>query len=102
MAVNIGNIKKLLRITDTSEDTILNLLIRNTKQQIKNLLEDVDILPIELEYVIEEIVVTRYNRMMVEGLQSPNGISISNPADVEPYMSAIMAYKGNNIGIRFK
>ncbi len=67
----LENIKSLLGIdaTDTTRDTLLMLLISLATARLKNRLGGIDP-PQSLEYIIVDVVVSRFNRIGSEGLAS--------------------------------
>lgn len=68
------NVKIVLDVQDGAQDAVLDILIRNVSSHLMGLLRKVNksikALPEELEYIIEEIVIRRYNRIGSEGMKS--------------------------------
>ena len=68
------NVKVVLDIQDDTQDAVLDILIRNVESHLKGLLRKVNksitAIPPELEYIVEEIVIRRYNRIGSEGMKS--------------------------------
>lgn len=69
----LDNIKILLDldITDTSQDDLLLLLIEYASSTV-TLYVKTDELPLELEFIVDELVVRRYNKIASEGHQNEN------------------------------
>lgn len=65
----LNDLKLLLDITETDLDSKLNLILDITKKRLKALLGGVEP-PAELEYIIIEVAVIRFNRINSEGLSS--------------------------------
>lgn len=63
----LENIKLLLGITDTDRDELLNLIINLTTNRLLNLLGGVEDVPEELEYIVVQVSVKRFNRIGSEG-----------------------------------
>lgn len=64
----IDRIKRLLEIKDDLQDALLNELIELTKSHLIGLLGIYDVT--DIEYIIVEVVVKRYNRLGAEGMAS--------------------------------
>lgn len=65
----LENIKLLLGISDNSKDGLITYLINITQQKVLNYCGMPE-LPAELENVVVELVIQRYNQIGSEGLQS--------------------------------
>lgn len=72
----LEKIKILLGITDNTKDTLLNLLIEDATQYVKDYTHQ-EILPTGLDSAIRDIVVLNYNRRGTEGLQSESFSGVS-------------------------
>jgi hypothetical protein len=84
----------MLNITDTTQDDILNLLITNATNYVTLYLDVID-LPSNLSFVIEEMVVVRYNKLQTEGLQTSfnEGKSFTySLLDLNPYKDILDKY----------
>ena len=97
MAV-LDDVKLLLDIpeSDADLDNKLNLIIKNAERQVLSYLPSgLDNVPNELEYIVCELSVTRFNRLGNEG--------ITYGDDIAPYLSAIQAWnnmqKNNTRGV---
>lgn len=70
----LERIKTLLDIKDSLQDPVLNIIIENVTSHLTGKLrrvnKTIDTVPDELNYVIEEIAVRRYNRIGTEGMKS--------------------------------
>lgn len=92
-----SNIKTLLNISDTAQDELIDLIISRTQDRLRVLLciaSDKDI-PDQLEYIVEDVSVRRFNRIGSEGLASHSveGETMSWPEnDFAPYQDDIQAY----------
>lgn len=67
----LDNLKLLLGIdlTDTDRDDLLKLIISNTTARLKILLGGIDP-PEDLDHIIIDVAISRYNRIGSEGLSS--------------------------------
>ena len=94
----LENIKLLLNIQDNSKDNLLNYLISNIKQKILSYTNQIEILP-QMEYIVEELVVLRYNKLGSEGLQSESFSGISQtfnqdiPQDIKSQLNQFRRLK---------
>lgn len=96
MAV-LGNVKVLLNINDNLEDDKLNIIINNTTARLKSFLDPITYpkVPTELDYIIEEVTVKRYNRIGAEGMsqESVDGRSSTYQLnDFDEYLSVLSNY----------
>jgi hypothetical protein len=92
--MNLTNIKTLLRITGTSEDDILNVLLDNATASVLLYL-GVDELPPSIEFIVTEMVVVRYNKLMVEAITTTNNVGVAytyGKEDLFPYMDMLDMY----------
>jgi hypothetical protein len=67
----LNDLKLMLGIEadDTGADNRLNLILKNTRQQLKAKLEGIDP-PETLDYIVLEVSIKRFNRLGSEGLAS--------------------------------
>lgn len=65
----LNNLKIMLGITDNDLDTKLNLIIESVTNRLKNLIGGIDP-PNELNHIILEVSIIRFNRIGSEGLSS--------------------------------
>ncbi len=67
-------IKTLLDIKDDLQDSVLDIIVENVTSHLLGKLKRVDKsikeVPKELDYIIEEIAIRRYNRIGTEGMKS--------------------------------
>lgn len=105
----LENLKMLLGLeNDDSKDDLLSLIINSVTARLKLLLGGVEP-PEELEHIIVDVAVARFNRIGSEGLSSHSveGESLSfTENDFAPFMSEIQAFldgqKDNSRGkVRF-
>lgn len=64
----IDDVKTLLEIEDTRQDGVLSLIISNVSSHLKALLGQE--IPPELEFIVTEITIRRFNRIGTEGMKS--------------------------------
>lgn len=93
----INQILSLLDIQNPTQEmtTKLNYIIENTKQRLMLRLGTDDV-PTELEYIVVEVSIVRFNRLGSERLTSHNvegeTMSWSNEDDFKPYLSEIQGW----------
>ena len=97
--MSLQDVRMLLGIEDNSRDDLLNLIIRNAETQLLSRLvvndEPLLVVPAELDYIVTELAVARYNRIGAEGAKSESveGRSMTyNDNDFYPFESAISDY----------
>ncbi|MDL4842833.1 phage head-tail connector protein [Aquibacillus rhizosphaerae] len=104
------NVKVILGIKDTLQDDVINLIINNIESRLKIWLKkhaELDAIPTELQFIVEEMTINRYNRIGSEGMKSESveGHSVSfNEDDFKPYLSILETYtpKDDRVGkVRF-
>lgn len=91
----LEQIKKLLGVSDNSQDALLQTIISLTESRLKNLLGGTDTIPSSLSYITTEVAVRRFNRIGSEGLSSHTveGETMAWPDDdFAPYDNDIQAY----------
>lgn len=98
------DIKALLNISwiDESQDNLLDTLISLKSRKLNGAL-GCETTPVELEYIVIELVVNHYNRLGSEGvsIRSVEGISThyaDSANELEPYNAAIARYLNKSIG----
>lgn len=95
----LERIKTLLGITDTLQDELLSILISNVSNHLIVMLgKDI---PADLEFIVEEITVRRFNRLGTEGMktESVEGHSVTFyelTDEFVPYQSIIDANKDDS------
>ena len=91
----LNRIKILLGIPDNDE--LINEIIELTKDKILNYINETE-LPNELEFVLVELAIQRYNRIGSEGIasESVDGKSVSYDDDFETYKPHLFFYMLNN------
>ncbi|MCD2255772.1 phage head-tail connector protein [Lactobacillus sp. CC-MHH1034] len=98
---NLDDVKTLLDITNTDRDKLLSLILKNTESslKIKINLESNKVIPDELNYIVTEVAVARFNRIENEGMkqysQSSQGITFYD-SDFDPYLADIELWRKNN------
>ncbi len=72
----LEEIKLSLELGSSDKDKLLESFILRSTTQVLNYIKK-DTLPIELEYIVIELVIARYNRIGSEGLNSENSDGVS-------------------------
>ena len=99
--MDLMNIKILLNLQDDdSKDNILTILCTNAMQTLCVYL-GITSLPRELNFVAEQLVITRYNRLGSEGIQTEKIDVLSttyvyNNDELTPFYAILEKYKENN------
>ncbi|MBP3930553.1 MAG: phage head-tail connector protein [Peptostreptococcaceae bacterium] len=98
----LNRIKTLLQINDNDE--LIYEIVEITKEKILNYINEKE-LPIELEFVLVEMAVSRFNKIGSEGFSSESidGKSISYEDDFEMYKQYLDDYlfkTGQNKGFK--
>jgi len=97
----LDRIKLILGIEDNEQDALLEVLISHVEGHLLSLLDDE--IPYELNFIVEEIVIRRFNRIGTEGMRSESveGHTVTFydlKDDLEPYMSIINKYRDDDHG----
>ncbi|MED4083874.1 phage head-tail connector protein [Halalkalibacterium halodurans] len=95
----LENIKVVLGIQDELQDDVLNILISNISNHLKALLGKE--IPNELNFIVEEITIRRFNRLGTEGMKSESveghRIDFYDLKDeFTPYQDVIDAHKDDD------
>lgn len=92
------NVKTVLGITDTLQDAVIDILIRNVEARLtvwfKQHTAETKI-PTELRFIVEEMVIDRFNRLGSEGMKSEavEGHSVTfKEDDFAPYAEILRSY----------
>ena len=93
----LDDILLLLGLSDPDEDMEdkIQTIIDITEQRLKTLLGGVTTIPTELEYIVTEVSIVRFNRIGSEGVTAHNvqGESMTwSERDFAPYRDEIQAY----------
>lgn len=94
----IESVKTVLGIKDSLQSDVLTVLISNVESRLKVWLKqhaELDSIPTELNFIVEELTVQRYNRMGAEGAKSESveGRSMTfQEDDFKPYLSILETY----------
>ena len=72
----IQEVKISLGLSSSDKDELLYSLITRSTMQVLNYIKE-EALPKELEYIVEELSIDRYNRIGSEGLNSENSDGVS-------------------------
>lgn len=99
----MDDVKKLLGIPDDSMDDQLRIIVDSVENRLKVLLGGVSVIPDDLNYIVTEVSVIRYNRIGSEGMTSHSveGESISySDNDFSGFMPEIEAYLDEQSGTR--
>ena len=93
----LNRIKVLLGINDYDNAELINEIIELTKSKILNYIDKTE-LPKELEFVLVELSIQRYNKIGSEGIssESVDGKSVSYEADFEGYKHYLDDYISKN------
>ena len=93
----LNRIKVLLGINDYNNAELINEIIELTKSKILNYIDKTE-LPEELEFVLVELSIQRYNRIGSEGIssESVDGKSVAYEADFEGYKHYLDDYISKN------
>lgn len=91
----LEEVKRSLGIEDSEWDTRIQDFIKRLSQQLKVRLGFTDAVPEQLEYIVVEATIMRFNRIGDEGMQSysQEGESISYGAILDEYTEDINAWK---------
>jgi hypothetical protein len=87
----LNRIKTLLQINDNDE--LIYEIVEITKEKILNYINEKE-LPVELEFVLVEMAISRFNKIGSEGFasESTDGKSISYEDDFENYKTYLDDY----------
>lgn len=99
--VSLSDLKTMLQLTTDKQDSLLNLIIKNTEQALsfKLSLSEDESIPEDLAFIALEVCVRRYNRISNEGMASysQEGQSITfNSSDFDDFMDDINAWREQN------
>lgn len=99
--VSLDDLKTMLQLTTDKQDSLLNLIIKNTEQALsfKLSLSEDESIPEDLAFIALEVCVRRYNRISNEGMASysQEGQSITfNSSDFDDFMDDINAWREQN------
>lgn len=101
--IDLQDLKTMLQLNTTDQDGLLNLIIKNTTKALrfKLGLKVGKEFPQELDYIVLEVCVRRYNRLKNEGMASysQEGESITFKSDdFDDFQDDISAWKeANNV-----
>lgn len=91
----LDKLKLYLNISDSDRDDLLNQIISDSSDRLKNLLGGVEAVPDALEYIVLGVSTARFNQIGSEGTSTHtvDGESMTWSEDLfEPYMDDINAY----------
>lgn len=95
------NVKTVLGIQDTLQDAVLDVLIKNVRSlllgKLRKVNKSIKKIPEELEYIIEDVTVRRFNRVGSEGYKSESVEGhrmdfYDLDKELDPYMDIIEDY----------
>lgn len=70
----VSKIKTLLNVDDSIQDEALNIIVTNVGKhlliRLKRVNKVIEVIPEELDFVVEEIAIRRYNNLGSEGFKS--------------------------------
>lgn len=90
------NVKILIGEVDDDRDKLIDVIIDLTSQRLINLLDGVEDIPRQLEYIVTEVAIARFNKIGSEGTSghSVDGESLSfKDDDFDIYLDDIEKYK---------
>jgi|SRR5690625_4689554 len=93
--MSLEEVKTLLSVDDERIDIIYSKTEQRLLSRLKRAIEDINDIPTELEYIVDEVAIARFNRIGSEGMQSESmdGHSATYvDADFKPYESDIVDY----------
>lgn len=89
---NLEIVKNILEINSHEKDELIGNILENIECRLKVLLENIPEIPSELNYIVVEVAVSRFNRIGSEGYSSHNiegeNISLMDD-DFAPYRDDI-------------
>lgn len=97
----LKDLKRMLGLLDQEDEDLnekLEWILNTTRSRLKVLLGSIDPGD-DLDYIIIEVSIVRYNRIGSEGIQSHTVEGESSSflnSDFDPYMDDILAYKDQN------
>lgn len=92
------NVKVVVGVQDSLQDSVIDRLIANVESRLKVWLKQnagLTAIPEELMFIVEELVVNRYNKIGSEGMKSESieGRSVSfTEDDFKPYQAILETY----------
>ncbi|WP_181350485.1 phage head-tail connector protein [Thalassobacillus sp. CUG 92003] len=99
MAARIkDNVKTMVGVQDDLQDAVIDIIIKNIESRVKIWLKQhasLDSIPEDLNFIIEEMAINRFNRIGSEGMTSEavEGHSVSfSEDDLTPYLSILKTY----------
>ena len=98
----IDDVTALLGFSDEKYNKTLDVIIRLTTNRLKTLL-DVEEVPTELEYIVTEVSIVRYNKIGSEGVTSHSveGETMSfSDNDFKGYLNDIEVWKNKKIEVK--
>lgn len=92
----LERIKRILNLQENQEvNSLLEIILDSTEKRLKLLLGGMSEVPAELDYILQDVCVARYNKIGSEGLSnhSIEGESMTwSSDDFKPYQADIQAY----------
>lgn len=96
MSTCLEDVRALLGFDDTKRDALLSTIIRLTEGRLQSLL-NVTETPSELDFIVTEVSVARFNKIGSEGAVAHSAgsesLSFSDSSDFKNYMPEIEAWK---------
>lgn len=99
----LDDVKRLLGIEDDQKDALLETIIVLTESKLINLLGGVGSVPDELQYIVTEVAIKRFNRIGSEGMsaQTVEGQSLTfEDDDFSEFKDDISAYAARNSSVK--
>lgn len=98
MDTTLQNVKAVIGVDDTLQDPVIAIIINNTKSHLEVWLKKhagLDEIPPELNFIIEEMSIHRFQKLGSEGMKSESveGRSVTyREDDFLPYLSILETY----------
>lgn len=95
----LDDVKQLLGFSDGAKDKLINQIMGTTESRLLLKLGGLETVPFELEYIVDEVSVIRYNRISSEGAESHSVDGVSTTYledDFAPFESDISEWKRQN------
>lgn len=98
MATTKENVKTVMGLQDDLQDNVIDIIIRNIESRLTVWFKkhtNLEGIPAELQFIVEEMTINRFNRLGSEGMESESveGHSVSfKEDDFKPYLNILEFY----------